>query len=372
MLTPSSALAVSVGAAPRRCGDDATAFNGVTIPPHLLYRPPKVTNDFRYVESRYKSPRKTVDAAAYYRDRIDATRTPSPTRTSEFQGVESRYRSPPKARVPPDASALTKRSEASEEHKQLSAAQGFAAVSSKYYDLHLRPPPTSTPRLAVEEKKKREAEELKRNGQPFRLVHVKETSFKDMEKGNRELRERWNSPPKRSANQHSIVMSYVKDGIAIPGHEAVPAKRPQPDALRISQQEFYGGGGAGGGSFFRRTNSPTKMQSGVEEGKVQKLASALQSARSKSPPRVAALQNRLAKAAAEERTAASLQRGGGITPLRRTTSPTPKRRPVTPPLASSNVDEAAPTAASSGAAYFKREPPPTLFDTQPPKLAAIR
>lgn len=364
------------------------------------------------------TPRKAVDPNAYYRDKLESIRPKSPPRSREFQNVESRYRSPPKPRAPPNdatqrGASPVKREEV-EERKRIAAAQGFASISSKFYEVHMRPPPTDTPRVAVEEKLKHQKEEVSKNGQQFRIKHVKEASFKQMEKSNRELQELWNSPTKRSAHAHSIVMSFVNKGMPIPGYEPPPPKKPEPEPT-MGGRVFLGGGGAGGGSFYRRTNSPKKAQAAAEEKKVQQLAEAMSSARTRSPPRVAAIEPR--RAADEPRTVsplrgraasgASSSNGSAPTgnvprvsrvahptmtsPTRRNTSPSSRDQrtplagakrgpaaagdsptPAEPPTAQPPPPAEAASSAPPAASYFRREPPPILFDTQPPKLSAIR
>lgn len=281
------------------------------LPDHLRYRPPTVPNTFEHVESRYRnppSPKRQPEMPTFSPDLAPNTR---------FAGVESRYRSPQKEDVARSAryqpAELLKRTESVKStpeyahHKRVAAAAGFGNAESRYREVFTRQESGPTPKDRVNSRLKTLAE--KKDGVAFKAWSTQAKTFSDMARENEQLK-RWESPPIKSKGKTSVVMDWVDRGVPIPtARKPSPPRRPSPEP-RMGDRPYAGAGGAGGGAFDRRANSPVKRGTRLEDTKVRTLTSTLATARTSSPPRVAAVP-----------TASVSAKYGLAEPFRRTESP---------------------------------------------------
>ncbi len=330
-----------------KLGMDHGVGSFIEIPEHLKYRAPVVHVNYSGVQSRYNSPSRSSPTRAK-QEQLEAVRSsPLPPKNPAYAAVASRFQAEHRPRsVPSSVPEPLSRKESVRYSQEVQQARKDSKllhrVTSKYFEVFTVSDPSgrrgTTPRAAVEEKKKREDKALMKEGTTFKVSIGKNDDFDSMRKGNVKLNRQ---SPQRSkdSNRTSVVMEWVRHGTAI------PTDRPPSPSRRHEKHSdgkpFYLPGGAGGGQFQRTSTSPVRPIAVSIEKHVGAVTDRLRSARTSSPPRVASQPHpRTARAKGKLEIEADTQQRmprmlrdnlhphPGATSLARTTSPTRSGRGV--------------------------------------------
>jgi len=289
-----------------------------SIPQHLRYTPPKVESIVGNVTSKYRTitPKPNFDDIVAQQIRKLRDADPLPPRNEAYASVRSRYQDPYTPRSVPDSNDRANIPfYETHEYKQYKSTSPVVNVAPRFMEIS---PPNDAKRKSVIEGKRSEITE--RYGRPnFAVSRVKLKSFQEMQPA-KPTTSRPHSPAAKNAV--SVVMQWVKNGVAIPRDRVVEVSPLKP---RTEKRPFYGAGGAGGGSFEKRHTSPTRKALVEVEDKVAQYTTTMQKARAATPPRVAALisaRRQLAAFDAQPPVARVLTPGKRVpSPVRRIPSP---------------------------------------------------